>query len=140
MFTTSLILTVYYDGQFFSVVFETHDETGCRAARRVFAMPPSDPEIYALVLGDYAALEFSESLSDDREMSPSARNPKRRQREAARAQQLTAPSTRAQAALQAQREVNGAAGKHQRAQIKRERAQAQFALRTQKKKEKHRGR
>ena len=139
MRSTSVILSLYHDGQFFAAVFETRDETGCRAARRVFAMPPSEPEILEFVLHDYAALEFSDSLPGSEVLLPTAQNPKRRQREASRAQQQATPSTRAQAALQAQREANGAAAKHLRAENKREREQAQFALRMQKKKEKRRG-
>ena len=139
MLTTSVTLSVFYDGQFFSEVFETRDETGCRAARRVFATLPSGPDILELVLHGYAGLGFSESLPDAMQISPSTQNAKRRQREAARAQRQPAPSTRVQAALQAQREASNAAAKHQRAENRREREQAQFELRLQKKKEKHRG-
>lgn len=136
---TSVTLSVYHDGQFFSAVFETCDETGCRAARRVFATPPSEPEILALVINSYAALDFSDSLPDAQFLSPAAKNPKRRQRQAARAQYQTAPSTRAQAALQAQREAQDIAAKHHRSNARRQREAERFALRTQKKKKKHKG-
>lgn len=139
MQTISVTLTVYHDGQFFLAVFEMRDDTGCRAARRVFAMPPSGPEIYELVLKAYGALSFSASLPDTAELKAIAQNPKRRQREAVRAQQQAVPSTYAQAALQVQREASGIIARHERTQEKREREREQFALRTQKKKKKHRG-
>lgn len=135
----TITLSVYYDGQFFSAVFETCDETGCRAARRVFATPPSEPEILALVINHYAALDFSDSTPNARFLLPAAKNPKRRQREAVRAQRQIAPSTRAQAALQAQKEAQGTAAKQHRSNVRRQRETAQFALRALKKKEKHKG-
>ena len=43
MHTVSAMLSVFYDGQYYSAVFEARDEGGCRAARKVFAVPPSGP-------------------------------------------------------------------------------------------------
>ena len=134
------VLTVYHDGQFFSAVIETQSEAGCRAARRVFAAEPSGPELLELVCREYATWKFGEVTEAGGSLMPRANNPKRRQREASRAQQKAGPSTHAQAALAAQREANGATAKRRNAQDKRQRTKEQYALRAQKKKQKHRGR
>jgi len=133
------VLTVYHDGRFFVAVIEARSEAGCRAARRVFAVEPTGPELLELICREYALWKFSAAVAADGSLTPRAENPKRRQREAGRIQRQTGPSTRAQAALAAQREKQGRAAQQHSAQQKRERQQEQYDLRTHKRKEKHRG-
>ncbi len=136
---TSVTLSVFHDGQFFTALFERSDALGFSAARTVFAAKPSDHEILKLILKGYGALRFSRPY-DDEGLKPLAANPKRRQREAAKAAKVLTVSTKAQKALQAQHEQQKAVS----VLLSRERRQRdddeKFERKQLKRKQKHRGR
>lgn len=136
---TSVTLSVFHDGQFFTALFERHDELGFSAARTLFAVKPSDSEILELILKSYGTLQYSLPEEDKRVKSLAA-NPKRRQREAARAAQTVTLSTNAQAALKAQHEQMKAELKACGVQRRNQEADEKFALKQLKRKQKHRGR
>lgn len=136
---THVILSVFYDGQFFTALFERNDELGYSAARTVFAAKPSDAEILGLILKGYGTLRFS-SPSDDDDIKPLAANPKRRQRQAAKAAVLPAMSTKAQKALKAQHEQSKAACKAAGKQRREDAEAVKFEIRQLKRKQKHKGR
>ena len=134
----SVTLTVFFDGSFFSALSEKSDAEGLRAAKHVFGPEPSDPEVYQWVLREFAQLRYSPAVEGERRPR-AAGNPKRRQRQAAQACSAGI-GTRAQQALQLQREQNKQARKaHTRAEKEAEEAR-QYALRQEKKKAKHKGR
>jgi hypothetical protein len=102
---TLVTLSVFHDGQFFTLLFECSDEMGFCAARTLFAAKPSDIEILNFVLKSYTTLRFSRPSADEI-VKPLASNPKRRQRAAAKAAQTVSISTKAQEALKALYEQN----------------------------------
>jgi len=136
---TQVTLSVFHDGQFFTALFERHDADGFSAARRVFGAKPSDKEIMELIVNGYSVLHFSHPAADGKEITLAV-NPKRRQREAAKAARAVCFSTKAQNALKAQYEESKAAVQAARREKRKRLADEKFALKQQKRKEKHRGR
>ena len=126
---SSTTFTVYFDGQFWVGIVERIEEGGLSAARVVFGAEPSDEEIFRFVLEKWDTLRFSPEVEIERRKKLG--NPKRRQREAAKAAAKAAPSTKAQQGKAAARKRSVA--------DKRESAARKRALRLQKHKEKHRG-
>ena len=134
---SSTTFTVYFDGQFWVGVVERIDEGGLSAARVVFGAEPSDEEIFRFVLDKWDTLRFSSEV--EVEQRKKLGNPKRRQREAAKAAAKAAPSTKAQQAISEMREQGKVVARKRSAAEKREAAAQKRALRLQKHKEKHRG-
>lgn len=132
-------LSVFFDGQFFTALFEQRDDEGYRVAKSTFPVQPSDPEILEFVLEKYYELRFSDPIKDGQCITRSIKNPKRRQRKAAKASKQVCASTKAQAALQQQREQNKLESKKRTKENKKAYADAQYALRKEKRKQKHRG-
>lgn len=135
---THMTLWVFFEEPFWVGVFERIDENRLTAARVVFGAEPSDREVYGFVLAHADALRFSPAVESAGPQRLAA-NPKRRQREAARAVERQ-PGTRAQQAISAAREMN----KAQRTERSREQRDALEArkrqLRAEKKKARHKGR
>ncbi len=131
--------TVFFDDPFWVGVYERREANRLSACRVVFGAEPSEREVYEYLLANWGRLRFSPPVRGERRRE-AAVNPKRRQREIARAMEKPAMGTRAQQALQLQREQ----GKTERKQRSRARAEMekrrQFELKRQKRKEKHRGR
>jgi hypothetical protein len=136
---TQVTLSVFHDGQFFTALFERQDQSGFSVSRKVFGAKPSDKEILNLIIRDYSGLCFSRPAADSKETKLAA-NPKRRQREAAKAAQAVCLSTKAQAALKAQYEEYKAASKTAHRENQKRLADEKFALKQQKRKQKHKGR
>ena len=138
METAKAKLTVLFDPPFWVGVFERESGGRYEACRVVFGAEPRDFEVYAYILDHYDRLDFSPALQAEtgaeRELSP-----KRAQRLAHRQTQLAGIGTKAQQALQLQREQN----KTQRRTLSREAREAEearrYQLRQEKRKEKHRG-
>ena len=133
----SVTLTVFFDGSFFAALSEWIDADGLRAAKHVFGPEPSDPEVYQWVLREFARLRYSPAVEGARRPR-AAGNPKRRQRQAAQAC-ASGVGTRAQQALQLQREQSA----QERRSARRTRSEAEearkFQLRQEKKKARRRG-
>lgn len=136
---TSVTLSVFHDGQFFTALFERIDACGYSTSRTVFAAKPSDNEILEWILKGYAALRFSRAFEGDI-IKPLAANPKRRQREAAKAAQVITFSTKAQEALKAQYEQNKAESKAENSQRRQQSIDKRFEMKQLKRKQKHKGR
>ena len=138
MSIASVTLTVYFEDPFWVGVFQRREGGRLSAAKVTFGAEPRDSQVYDLLLHRYHRLTFGGQVE---ETAPETRpNPKRMQREARRQMQKTGAGTKAQQALNALREEN----KQTRRQDSRVRRQAEeewkFALRQQKRREKHRGR
>lgn len=133
----STTFTVYFDGQFWVGIVERIEEGGLSAARVVFGAEPSDEEVFRFVLERWGTLRFSPEVEAERGKEPG--NPKRRQREAAKAAAKAAPSTKAQQAIAEMREQGKAAARKKSAAARKEAAAEKRALRARKRKEKHRG-
>ena len=131
--------TVFFEAPFWVGVYQRAEDGALRACRVVFGAEPRDAEVYRFLLRNWHRLPFGPALPGQSGRG-AIQNPKRRQREARRQTDAgRGVGTRAQQALQLQRE----AGKQQRQmQSKRQREEEQarqFALRRQKKREKHKG-
>lgn len=129
-------LTVYFEDPFWVGLFERRVGNALTVCKITFGAEPRDCEVYDFVLRHYAGLRFGPPLTVT--CRKAADSPKRRQRAAGK-QLENGPGTKAQQALQLQREANKLARREQtRAQKDAEQAR-QFALRQQKRREKHRG-
>lgn len=131
-------LTVYFEDPFWVGVFERIEGDRLSACKVTFGAEPRDYDVLRYVLDHYHELRFSEPVA--REVREKADNPKRRQRAAAREMQQTGVGTKSQQALQAQREMMKTERKVVSKEERKAEAQRRFALKQQKKKEKHRGR
>ena len=106
--------------------------------RIVFGAEPRDYEVYAYLLENWRRLRFSPSMDGE---APAERrvNPKRMQRLIQRSLQNTGIGTKAQQALQLQREQDKAARSRRSREDREEDADRQFALRQEKRRENHKG-
>lgn len=133
----SITLTVFYDEQFWIGLFERVEDGRLRAAKVVFGAEPKEQQVYELVLSDFYNLRFSPPVEGVKERII-ASNPKRRQRQASRAQEQGVGTKSQQAMKLAHEEL-----KQERAQRGKERReleeQRRFELHIDKKKEKHKG-
>lgn len=132
-------LIILFEDPFWIGLYERHDDCGYTVCRIVFGAEPRDMEVYDFLLRRWHTLRFSPPLPEQAQAERYS-NPKRVQRQIQKTLQQQGVSTKAQQALQQQRE----AGKLQRrakSRAQREEEQARkFALRQEKRKEKHRGR
>lgn len=130
-------LTIYFEEPFWVGVFERVENGRLSAAKVTFGAEPKDYEVYAFVLRHYAELCFGPSVAA--EEKPKAMNPKRLRRKIQKQLSEHGTGTKSQQALQLGREQN----KQERAQKSRDAKhldeRRQFALRQQRKKEKHKG-
>lgn len=133
--------TLYFDGRFWVVVIERHEEGRVRAVRIVFGAQPSDAELYEFLLASALARRLDEAAAVPvgPECQPKRPNPKRAQRQASRLARQARPSTASQEAIHADRERSAqrrAAGAKQK---KREAADERRRLEREKAKARHRG-
>ncbi len=137
-----VVLSLFHDGQFFVALFERREGNEYCVAKKTFAVKPSNQEILQLIVDEYRAISFSDpSAIDGDNFAPERiRNPKRRQREAAKAAKKVFPSTKAQQALKDQQSKNKALSKKSKIEDKKLYADRQYRLRVEKKKQKHKGR
>lgn len=131
-------LTVYFDDPFWVGLYERQEQDRYQVCRITFGGEPKDYEVLEFLSRHWRDLKFSPAMSivpDERRA-----NPKRMQREARQAIRPAGAGTKAQQAIQLQREQM----KRERKVVSRKQREAEqerkFALRQQKRKEKHRGR
>lgn len=130
-------LKIFFEEPFWVGVFERVEDGKLSACKVTFGAEPKDIEVWDYILSHYGELEFSPAVETEERQA--ADNPKRRQRNARKQLENIGVGTKAQRALQKQREEM----KTERREISREQRDAekqrQFELRQQKRKEKHRG-
>ncbi len=131
-------LTVYFEPPFWVGLYQREDEDGWRISKITFGGEPRDQEVLDWLLRRWRELRFSPPVPAYRAVArlPS---PKRMRREAHRATQPAKTSTKAQQALQLQREqrkIQHKADCKERREAERER---KFTLRQEKRRQKHRG-
>ena len=131
-------LTVYFDDPFWVGVFERIEDGKLSVTKVTFGAEPKDYEVWEFVLKHYCELEFSPAVETVTKRT--ADNPKRRQRNARKQLEHTGIGTKSQQALQMQSEQNKQERKVRSREQKLAEEERLFALRQQKKKEKHRGR
>ena len=131
-------LTVWFEDPFWVGLYERRSGGTYEVCRIVFGAEPRDCEVYAYLLENWRRLRFSPSME---EKGPVERriNPKRMRRQIERSLQRTGTGTKAQQALKLQQE-QGKAARVRRSREEREaEAERQFALRREKRREKHKG-
>ena len=131
-------LTVYFDGQFWVAFFEREEDGELAVARHVFGPEPSLAEIADLLTEPrWSRLRFMPVETGEARPQAPAANPKRRQREAARAARAASPSTKAQdalkAALEEQKRESATTRREQRGVVAEERWEQRVAKRKEKK-------
>lgn len=129
-------LTVFFDEPFWTAVYEVSANGELQAARIVFGAEPKDAEVYEYFLKNFTRLTLSPPVAEQKRPAE-IRNPKRRQR--AIRNGLVQTGTKAQQALQRQREQTAVLRKEISRERKKRRTQEKFELRRRRKKEKHRG-
>jgi hypothetical protein len=133
--------TIFFEKRFWVGTFERTDKEGYAIARHIFGGEPSDPEIHEFVLNHYHELKFGESKEINIQIQ--RMNPKRVQREVrremARIKETTQPSTLAQDYMREELEKKKKEKKSISSAEKQARKDDQFALKQEKRKEKHRG-
>jgi len=128
-------LTVYFEPPFWVGVFARREGGALTAAKVTFGAEPRDQEVYDLILSRYDTLRFSPPVAVA--VREAANNPKRARREAAR--QVPGIGTKSQQALQLQREQGKQAQAEKSRAQKEEEARRRFALKQEKRREKHKG-
>ncbi len=132
-------LTVYFDPPFWVGVYERVSDGQLEAAKITFGAEPKDYQVYELMLKRWSRLVFSPPVNVSG-VTARPQNPKRVQRAIKAQLSQRGTSTKSQQALQLQREARKTEGQERSRQQKEEEAARRFALRQQKRKEKHRGR
>ena len=130
-------LTVFFEDPFWVGIFERIEDGKLSAAKVTFGAEPKDYEVQEYIQKYYFRLQFSPAVATV--VKEVKRNPRRMQRDAKRQMQETGIGTKSQQALKLQQEQN----KQERKLRSRKKKEADdlrmFALKQQKKKEKHRG-
>ncbi len=130
-------LTVFFDDPFYAGVFEQVEEGQLRVSKVVFGAEPSDQQVYEWILANYYRLRFSPPVDGMKQVRIAA-NPKRRQRQAAKASGKSI-STKAQQAMQLAHEELKQARKARTKEQQEQEEERKLELRIEKKKAKHRG-
>lgn len=134
---SSITLTVFFDEPFWVGVFERMEGERLSVCRVTFGAEPKDYELWEFILRHYYELKFSPAVQAERRKM--ADNPKRRQRNAKKQLQKVGVGTKSQQAILAAREQMKTERKTIRREQKKAESDRQFALRQEKRKEKHRG-
>lgn len=131
-------LTIFFEEPFWVGVFERVSENKLSVCKVTFGAEPKDYEVYGFILQNYCDLRFSSAVTADEKVID--RNPKRRQREIRRQVQTAGIGTKSQQALKMQHEQLKTERKTVSRGQREQEKQRQFALKQQKRKDKHRGR
>jgi len=131
-------LTVFFEDPFWVGVFQREEGGELSFCKVTFGAEPRDQEVWAFILRGYDRLEFSPSVPAGPRRAEGS--PKRLQRQARQAMRPSGAGTKAQQALQLQREQNKLERKDARKKRDEAERERRFALKQQKRKEKHRGR
>ena len=138
METGYAMITVRFEDPFWICLYERDGGGMCQVCRITFGAEPRDQEVWAFLLENWKRLEFSPPVPSG-PLAGRTVNPKRARREARRQTRPAAMGTKAQQALALQRE-QGKEARRRRTREEREAEEARrFALRQEKRREKHKG-
>ena len=131
-------ITVCFEDPFWVCLFEREQGGRLEVSRTVFGAEPRDQEVYLWLLEHWRGLRFSPPVAvPERDRRPNAR---RRRREAGEALRARGTGTKAQQALQLQREQEKTQRREDRCRRDQAEEARRFQLRQEKKKARHRGR
>ena len=131
-------LTVFFEEPFWVGVFERVEKGKLSVCRVVFGAEPKSYDVYDFVLKNYDQLRFSPAV--EAAFLKDSINRKRALRQIHRQVQNQGIGTKSQQALKLQQERMKTERKAESRKRKMVEKKRQFALKQQKKKEKHRGR
>ena len=131
-------LTVFFEAPFWVGVFERFEGGTLSVCKVTFGAEPKDYDVFSYVLKNYARLRFSPAVAAA--VRQDAANPKRMQREIQRTSSGGGVGTKAQQALQLQREEQKLERETRTRKQRDAEKQLKFDRRQQKRKEKHLGR
>lgn len=132
-------LTVYFDGRFWTGVFERDSRDGYSVAKVVFGAEPSDAELILFIRFRMHSLVFSDPSSDESQQEEKKISPKRMQKLIRKELESKGTSTKSQEAMRLQTESRKNERKAEAKVRREERSEQQFRLKQEKRKEKHRG-
>ena len=132
-------LTILYENPFWIGLYERFDNGTYEVCKITFGAEPKDYEIYDYLLQNWHKLKFSPPIKTDKTKDRKI-NPKRMQREINSQLEDKGIGTKAQQALQLQREQSKVEKRARTKEQKEAEKERQYALRQEKKKAKHRGR
>lgn len=131
-------LTVFFSEPFWVGIYERYDGKRYQVSKIIFGAEPKDYEVYEFMLGNWDKLKFASSTEEccitERKI-----NPKRIQREIKRQLKMPYCGTKSQQALQLQHEQNKLERKTRLSSERDAEKERQFAIRQDKKREKHKG-
>ena len=138
METGYAVLTVLFEDPVWVGIYERREGRAYQVCKITFGAEPKDYEVYALLLEQWRQLPFSPSMEG---AAPEERriNPKRMRRQIEKSLRSTEIGTKAQQALQLQREQGKEAQRKASREEREAEADRQFALRREKQREKHKG-
>lgn len=131
-------LTVFFEEPFWVGVFERVQDGRVSAAKVTFGAEPKDYEVQDYLIKYFYRLRFSPAV--EMAVKEKSRNPKRVQRDVKKQLQDQGIGTRSQQALKLQQEQMKIERKTLSREKREEEKERIFALKQQKRKEKHRGR
>ncbi|MDE6671654.1 MAG: YjdF family protein [Ruminococcus sp.] len=137
MGSTHGTFTVFFDGQFWTGIFEIVIGDNLTVCKVTFGAEPVPAEIYGFIINGYSRLKFSPEMTVT--VKKTSGNPKRIQREVRKQMQNIGISTKSQQALKLQQESMKVKRNDFRKVNRENKKQYQFELRQQKKKSKHKG-
>ena len=131
-------LTVYFEPPFWVGLYQREEADGCRVCRVVFGGEPRDQEVLDYFQSRWRELVFSPPAASGPDPDRPA-GPKRARREARKAVRPAGAGTKAQQALQLQREQRKIERKTVSKERREEQRERKLALRREKRREKHKG-
>ena len=138
--TISCRFTVLFQDPFWVGIYERSQGGRLEVCKITFGAEPRDAQVLDFLLAHWRGLRFSPPVAEGPPREK-PHNPKRAQREArAQLQAGRGVGTKAQQALQLQREQGREERVSQSRRRREEERELQFALRQERRKEKHRGR
>ena len=120
-------LTVFFDDPFWVGVFECTEDGKLSVCKVTFGAEPKDYEVLEYVLANFSGLDFCRAVETDVRLA--ADNPKRRQRNAGKQLAASGVGTKAQQALQRQREENKIERREKSREEREAEKQRQFEIR-----------
>ena len=138
MCVSKVSLTVYFDPPFWVGLFQREDFDCCRVCKITFGGEPREQEVLDLILHRWRELRFSPPVPASR-TAARLPNPKRMRREARKATQTVGTGTKAQQALQLQREQMKTERDIVSKARREEERERKLAIRQEKHRQKHRG-
>ena len=136
---TYVTVTVCFEAPFWIGLVERRTGTRYEVCKITFGAEPKDYEVWEYLLKYWQQLRFSPPVKRDAE-NEKPHNPKRLQREIRRQlRESSGIGTKAQQALQLQREQNKQERQVRSREQKEQEKQRLFALRQERRKQKHRG-